>query len=238
MLVGTNWHFSHIARSHKGVMVSADQYFGTYARFSTVSKKDAGPLMGADNLVGDTYTVAVESFEGQPRAWLINKFGAKAGYFDEATTQQVQLLLARNWTLYASLAFVAFTDRPDPGFYWGEAVLIAWDPTLDSAMNPFFTSVKKLLSEGIRPAVDLGNQGVAEVIKSQGTWVPKERVPMPPKEAGTVIMKSRRKLSENMIEVGRSGNKGCLAAGIVIDIVVILLLIAAVIFGLKSCGVF
>lgn len=216
--------------------MSADTYFGTYARFSTVSKKEAGVLMGADNLVGDTYTLKISPLEGQPRAWLVNKFDASVGYFDEAITQQIQLLLARNWTVYASLAFVSFTDRPEPGFYWGEAVIMAWDPTIEESMTPFFNTVKKLLADGIRPAVDLGNQGVAEVLKSNGSWVPKERVPMPPKEAGTVLMKSRRKLSENMIEVGRSGNKGCLAAGVVIDIIAVVAIIAIVFFGLRSCG--
>lgn len=218
--------------------MAADKYFGTYARFETVSKKDAGSLMGADNLVGDTFTVKLELHEGHPRAWLVNKFDAQVGYFDEETTRQIQLLQARNWTIRASLSFVAFTDRPDPGFYWGEAALMAWDPTLDEVMEIFLSSVEKLLAEGVRPEINLGNQGVTEVLQSQGTWVPKERTPMPPKEAGTVIMKSRRKISENVVEVARSGNKGCLAAGIVIDIAVVILIIAAVVFGLRSCGVF
>lgn len=217
--------------------MAADNYFGTYARFSTVSKKDAGPLMGADNLVGDTYSVKIEPLDGQPRAWLVNKFGASVGYFDEEVTQHIQLLTARGWTIRASLAFVAFTDRPDPGFYWGEVALLAWNPTLDDAMENFLQSVEKLLAEGIRPAIDLGNQGVTEVIHSHGTWIPQERTPMPAKETGTVIMKGRRKFSENIIEVGRSGNKGCLAAGIVIDVVVVILIIVGIVFALRSCGV-
>lgn len=217
--------------------MAADKYFGTYARFETVSKKDAGPLMGADNLVGDTYTIKIESFEGAPRAWLVNKFNAAVGYFSEETTREIQLLQARNWTIRASLAFVAFTDRPDPGFYWGEAAIFAWDPSLNTPMEAFLESVEKLLAEGIRPAIDLGNQGVDEVVKSQGTWVPKERTPMPEKEAGTVIMKGRRKLSENIIEIGRSGNKGCLAVGIVIDVAIVIAIIVGVVFGLKSCGI-
>ena len=34
-----------------------DQYFGTYHRFETSSKKDAALLLGADNLVGDMYDI-------------------------------------------------------------------------------------------------------------------------------------------------------------------------------------
>ena len=34
-----------------------NQYFGTYHRFETASKKEAGRLLGADNLVGDLYHI-------------------------------------------------------------------------------------------------------------------------------------------------------------------------------------
>ena len=47
-------------------------------------------------------------------------------------------------------------------------------------------------------------------------------------------MKSHRKMSEKMIEQGRKGNKGCY----VVSWLFLLLLIALVLFGLKSCGLF
>lgn len=47
-------------------------------------------------------------------------------------------------------------------------------------------------------------------------------------------MKSRRKMSEKLIEQGRKGNKGCYA----VSWAFLLLLVMAVLFGLKSCGVF
>ena len=63
--------------------------------------------------------------------------------------------------------------------------------------------------EGIRPEVDLGEQGVKQILESNGTWSPAKTVPLPTKKPGTVIMKGRRKMSEKLIEQGRKGNKGC-----------------------------
>ena len=47
-------------------------------------------------------------------------------------------------------------------------------------------------------------------------------------------MKSRRKMSEKLIEQGRKGNKGCY----VVSWLFLLLVVAGLLFGLKSCGVF
>ena len=58
------------------------------------------------------------------------------------------------------------------------------------------------LSDGVRPEIDLGEQGVEQVISSNGNWTPKQTVAFPPKEAERVIMKSRRKMSEKLIEQG------------------------------------
>ncbi|NHM13932.1 hypothetical protein [Xiamenia xianingshaonis] len=217
--------------------MAADRYFGTYARFETRSKKDAGALLGADNLVGDRFSIVFETEDGVTRAWMKNRFGALTGRFDEHVSRQLQLLQAREWELVALLSFVAFTDRPDPGFYWGQAVIIAFDPADEEAMETFVDRVGDLLQEGIRPAVDLGKQGVETMLEHQGDWTPAERVPMPEREEGTVIMKQRRKASENFIEQGRAGNKGCLAAGWLFNTLLVAVVVAAFAFTLRSCGV-
>ncbi len=217
--------------------MAADRYFGTYARFETRSKKDAGALLGADNLVGDQYSIVFETEDGVTRAWMKNRFGALTGRFDEHVSRQLQLLSAREWKLVALLSFVAFTDRPEPGFYWGQAAVIAFDPADEAAMEMFVGRVGKLLQEGIRPAVDLGKQGVETVLEHQGDWTPAERVPMPEREEGTVVMKQRRKTSENFIEHGRAGNKGCLAAGWIFNTALVAAVVFAFLVALRSCGV-
>lgn len=209
-------------------------YFGTYARFDTVSKKDAAALLGADNLVGDVFSIECETQDGETRAWMVNRFGAKIGFFDAATSRKLSICAARGWAVHALLAFVAFTDAPDPGHYWGEAALVCYDTAHAEAFEAFMTGVGQRLGDGIRPDVDLGEQGVSQVIGSAGSWTPSKTIPMPEKERGTVIMKSRRKLSEKMIEQGRKGNKGCYA----VSWIFLLAVVAGILFGLKSCGVF
>lgn len=211
-----------------------ERYFGTYARFDTKSKKDAGQLLGADNLVGDVFDIVFETEDGVSVAWMKNRFGSLIGRFDASVSRQLTILKARGFKLSAVLSFVAFTDTPDPGHYWGEAALICYDSTLEQVFAPFTSTIAARISEGVRPDIDLGDQGVNQVIESEGSWSPKDVIPLPPKQPGTVIMKDHRKLSEKLIEQGRKGNKGCYA----FSWVFLLLVVALVLFGLKSCGVF
>ena len=214
--------------------MQAERYFGTYARFDTLSKKDAAALLGADNLIGDVFEIVFQTEHGVSTAWMKNRFGGLIGFFDAAFSRKLNVLAARGWKLQAVLSFVAFTDRPEPGHYWGQAAVICFDPTLEQAFGPFIASTAQRLSDGVRSEVDLGEQGVEQVVSSNGTWTPKKTVAFPAKEAGTVIMKSRRKMSEKLIEQGRKGNKGCYA----VSWLFLLLLVALALFGLKSCGVF
>lgn len=214
--------------------MQAERYFGTYARFDTLSKKDAAALLGADNLIGDVFEIVFQTEDGVSTAWMKNRFGGLVGFFDAAFSRELNVLAARGWKLQAVLSFVAFTDHPEPGHYWGQAAVICFDPTLEQAFDPFIASTAQRLSDGVRPEVDLGEQGVEQVVSSNGTWTPKKTVAFPAKEVGTVIMKSRRKMSEKLIEQGRKGNKGCYA----VSWLFLLLLVALALFGLKSCGVF
>lgn len=214
--------------------MQAERYFGTYARFDTLSKKDAASLLGADNLIGDVFEIVFQTEDGVSTAWMKNRFGGLVGFFDAAFSRELNVLAARGWKLQAVLSFVAFTDHPEPGHYWGQAAVICFDPTLEQAFDPFIASTAQRLSDGVRPEVDLGEQGVEQVVSSNGTWTPKKTVAFPAKESGTVIMKSRRKMSEKLIEQGRKGNKGCYA----VSWLFLLLLVALALFGLKSCGVF
>lgn len=214
--------------------MQAERYFGTYARFDTKSKKDAAALLGADNLVGDQFEIVFENEDGVTVAWMKNRFGALIGFFDASTSRQLQVLAARGWTLKALLSFVAFTDSPDPGHYWGEAVVIGYDSQWEQAFSQFVATLGTRMANGIRPDVVLGEQGIEQVIESNGSWSPKKTYPLPEKKAGTVILKSRRKFSESLIEQGRKGNKGCYA----VSWAFLLALVVGVLFALKACGAF
>lgn len=213
--------------------MQAEHYFGTYARFDTKSKKDASVLLGADNLVGDRFDIVFEKQDGVSVAWMRNKFGAMIGFFNPEFSRELSVLAARGWNLQALLSFVAYTDTPEPGHYWGQAAVICCEPTLEHAVDIFMDGVSKRLSDSIRPEVGLGEQGVEQLLEHEGDWQPKKTVPLPERKTGTVIMKNRRKMSEKLIEQGRKGNKGCYA----VSWIFLLLVVAVAIFGLKSCGV-
>lgn len=208
-------------------------YFGSYERFETVSKKDAAQLLGADNFVGDRYEIEFTTEKGKHRAWLKNRFDARVGYFNEELSRKLSLYEARGWRLVALLSLVAFTDTPEPGIYWGEAALIGYDPR-EKSFDAYVDKLSGRLGEGNRPVVDLGEQGITQVIESNGTWAPTKLLSRPEKKAGTAYIKTRRTYKDKLIEEGRKGNKGCYFGSIVSFIALIILAV----FGLKSCGIF
>lgn len=50
--------------------MQAERYFGTYARFNTLSKKDAAILLGADNPIGDVFEIVFQTDNGVSTAWM------------------------------------------------------------------------------------------------------------------------------------------------------------------------
>lgn len=209
-------------------------YFGTYYRFDTSSKKEASVLLGADNLVGDAFSIEFVMKSGANIAWLKNKFGHQIGFFDADFSRKLSIAKARGWTIRAFLSFVAYTDSPAPGSYWGEMAVICFDPSFEESFSAFGERVANLLMEGVRPDIDLGEQGEANVINGDGAWVPSKRVALPKVEAGTAIVKKQRAASEKLIEQGRRGNKGCY----LISWAFIIAFVVAILAAIKSCGAF
>lgn len=211
-----------------------DQYFGTYEKFLTVSKKEAAELLGADNLVGDRFEIEIEIEDSTHKAWLRNRFGKRIGYFEEGFSRKLSILRAQGLTLTALLSFVAFTDLPEPGFYWGQMAVIGYNPNHSDVFEKFINNVADRLCDGVRPRINFEAEAVQSILDSDGNWLPSQTVSLPEKKKGTAIVKSRRSVSEKLIEQGRKGNKGCY----VISWAFIILVIAALVFGLKSCGLF
>lgn len=214
--------------------MQTDCYFGTYARFDTVSKKDASFLLGADNLVGDLYDIVYKTENGITQAWLKNRFGSLIGFLDKTTSRQLNIYTARGWKIKAVLSFIAFTDSPDPGHYWGEVALICFDQSFSACFEPFVSFVLTRMGEGIRTDVNLGKQGIQKLIGNKKMPMPTKTLPLPEHKPGTVIMKSKRKISEKLIEAGRKGNKGCYT----VSIVFFLALLAGALYLLHFIGLF
>ena len=211
-----------------------NQYFGTYHRFETASKKEAGRLLGADNLVGDLYHLDCTMEGTAHKAWLVSRIDQRIGYFDEDFSRDLSILAARDLTLVAVLSFIAFTESPEPGHYWGEVAVVAYEPAQADDFETFVQNVAMRMQDGIRTNVSFEPDGVNRIVESRGTWIPEKTIPLPQKEKGTVIMKSRRSLSERAIEQGRKGNKGCY----LVSWAFLLALVAGALFTLKSCGLF
>lgn len=209
-------------------------YYGTYARFDTLEKKDGAVLMNADSVVGDRYEIEIVHEDGQRHAWLKNRFGARVGYFDEAITHELSLCAAKGWNLVGMLSFAAFSEMPEPGVYWGQAAVIAYDPLHADIVEPFIERASKLIAQGVRPQVSLGQGALEQLRSAPDSWMPTERVDLPAREKGTVILKSREKFSEKLIEQGRRKNIGCY----IVSWVFLLAVVTMLVFGLKSCGLF
>lgn len=210
-----------------------EDYFGTYHIFQVYSKDDAAQLMSADNLIGDLYDIQIELNEGKHEAWLVNRFNQRTGCFDPCFSRKLSILNANGLTLKASLSLVGYTERSpeakkseqkenagnskdedsaterNESGYWGEAAVFGFKETHRESFDPFMRNVSDKLKEGIRPRIDLGDEGFRQVVSSRGSWTPDQKEPKPRQQRGTVVMKDHLTLSDKVVEQGRQGNKGC-----------------------------
>lgn len=208
-------------------------YEGFYTRFDTPSKDVGALLMGADDLVGDDYQLELRSEGGRPTVWLKNKFGEERGFLDKEASRRVQLALGRGQKVRALLSFVAFSDTPDPGIYWGQMAIFCFNPAYSLEMDGFIDRIALKMADGLRPQIDLKGNGVQRIF-SEESWVPTDTVPLPKKARGTAMVKNHRSLTEKMVEQGRARNKGCYAISWLLIIVIGVGIVAGV---LKLMGV-
>lgn len=209
-------------------------FFGTYARFTTTDKREAGAFLGADNIIGDAFSVEIDYSEGKRIAWIVNPFGKRMGILDNKVADEVELCQAKGWHTVALLALVAFTEEPAPGYYWGEVALISYDPQYEEAFKNFISLFGKNLGKGIRGDLKLGPRSLEELVAKKGEWFPTGREPMPEKKKGTAIVKAERSTTERLVDQARAGNKGCT----VLSWAFLLALVTLFLFALHSCGVF
>ena len=204
-----------------------DRYFGTYQKFSAISEKEAGYLLNADNLVGDSYQIEISFDEGTRTAWLINKFGKKIGFFDEGFSRRMGLIKAKGWKMNAFLSYIAFTEEADKGYYWGEMAVICFDPKISEPVTQLSEWLSSRLREDVRPRIDFDTKAVEKLVATNGAWKPEQTLPILKPEKGTVIMKSSLSLGDKIIEEGRNGHIGCYAISWVflIAVVAVILLI-------------
>lgn len=200
-------------------------YFGTYETFDTASKGTGGELMSADNLIGDVYTIDLELNEEGHRAWLVNRFGKRVGFFSPAFSRKLSVLSAEGLTVRAILSYIAFSSEPEPGHYWGDAAVIAYLPAYEAAFANFIAHVGARMADGVRTKIDFTKEGVERIIESDGAWMPKQTLPMPEKQKGSVIMKSHLSMMDKIVEQGRARNTGCYIGSWIFIIAVVALIV-------------
>lgn len=208
----------------------AQPYFGSYETFDTSSKDAGAALLGADNMIGDVYTIDLELGEEGHRAWLVNRFDERVGFFSPAFSRKLSILAAEGLDMRAVLSYVAYSGDPEPGHYWGEAAVIAFSPADAAAFERFIAQVSARMADGVRTNVAFEGEGVKRIIDSDGTWVPTQTVPMPEKRKGSVIMKSHRSMLDKTIEQGRARKTGCY----ILSWAFIIVVIALIVWGVYS----
>ncbi len=206
-------------------------YFGTYADFETISKKDASMLLGASNAVGDVYNIDVVIEGGKHIAWIVSLYGERIGYLNPKLSKRISLAKAQGLVCKAILSFVAYTENPEGGRYWGQVALICFKDDHAQAFENFIKNVSKRISNDVRPNVEFGQEGVEKIIESDGSWMPQKNIPLPINEKGTAYLKRRKRALDTLTEMGRAKNKGCYVASWAF----LLLAIAAIAFWIKGC---
>ena len=207
------------------------KYFGKYVDFETASKADAGFLLGADIAVGDVCDIEIELEDGRHTAWIANRQGQRVAFFDADFSRKLSLMAADGMIEKAILSFVAFTDHPDEGHYWGQAAVVCYGAPYAQEFDAFVQNVAAKIGDDARPRIDFDAEAVDKIIESDGTWMPTQTIPLPDMQKGMAIIKRRRSVTDKLIDQGRSGNKGCY----VVSWAFLLVVVALVVIGLKSC---
>ena len=205
-----------------------DNYYGTYAIGKATSKEEAGKLLGADNVIGDVYKVETRLTDGKHVARVINRFGNSPVEFSEGISREIALCETKGFVTYAILTCVGFTQIKNDGEYWAEFIIISFPKKDLDIFSVYVDNLSKEVKDYKRPEVDLKAEEVEEIIKNKGDYISLTQHSKIDKIKGQVILKSRVKLSEKLIEQGRKKNPGCYIFGWLFLLVVIALIILIV----------
>ncbi|MGN0302147.1 MAG: hypothetical protein ACI4BI_04650 [Anaerotardibacter sp.] len=184
-------------------------YFGKYARFTTVDKKEAGAFMGPDNIVGDYYTIQDTYTDGERQTWIVNEWDIKMGLLDEKIAEEIDLNTAKGLETVAILSYVAYSQVKEEGIYWGEVAIISYDPQYEKAFKHFLEKLRRKIASGVRPDLNLGEKALKELIAKNGNYLPSGRVAYPALGKGEAFVKKERTTTEILVNQAREGNKGC-----------------------------
>lgn len=205
-------------------------FFGQYLCFNTNSKKDGAALMSSDCIVGDIYTLESEFYEAQKRAWLINPFGKKIGFFNEQNSNLIALKQAQGYHCCALLTCVVFSEIPHPSNYWGEVALLCFKKNT-SASKQLIQEISAQLAQGRKPDLAISKQKLDSLEQSK-ELIFTHFESYPSLETGEVFLKKRRRFVDNLVIQGRERRLGCM----IISWVFLLFIVSLVVIFLNTCS--
>ena len=211
------------------------RYFGKYERFDFPPDADRGRILSADNAVGDIYDIEIDMEDGVHKAWLVNRFGNKIGYFNPKFSRRLAVMAADWLKEKAILSFMAYTGNGEKGTYWGEMAVVCYDPAREAAFEKYLKGVSERIGDDIRPMIDFSDDAAEKIIETQGEWIPAQNIILPDQDKGKTYIKRRKRMAEKLADQGRAGNIGCYIASWAF----IVIIVAAIVLGiLAMMGVF
>lgn len=214
---------------------ASDAYFGTFSRFQVTNKKEGVALVSSDNAIGDIGTVVWRVDEHQKQqAWLKNRFGFEIAYLDAEISYTLAVFQAKGWVIRYVLSLIAYSEKPAPGAYWGEAAIIAYAPRYENQFDLFLTTFAQRMAEGLRPDPDLSPKTIETIILNPSSWKPTFRAKTFKTDRETVILKDHRSMHDRLLDQARKKNPGCYVISwlfIISIIVAIIYLIRLMIFS-------
>jgi hypothetical protein len=193
---------------HIGRYPSVDEvYFSCYQEFLPNGKEGERFLGSSDGVVGTVLSLrAVDdhlgyfSYDGRCIAEFENKVLAEA--------------LEKSWNIRCLLAYSTFSAKEK--VIKGTAVCFCFDPVVgkiaSEALNVFIDNIIGRVAHGAYLKLRLSQEQFVKVIESKGQWYLLKEESWPKLSKGTVYYRRRRTLTDRLIDIANSGNKGCLIA--------------------------
>lgn len=187
--------------------------FCKYAVATPKTHEDVGSLLNADNIVGDISCVDISFVDGKHVASVVNRFNKSPACFDEKTSKELAICEAESTKIRAILTQVGFTEGREDSNYWAEYALFCYNPSDEELFKPFIDFYCIQASKGTRLDLNISSQDIEKIISSKGKIFPKNTLSSSKKTKGTVVLKSKKKLQDSLIEKGRERNIGCMISG-------------------------
>ena len=201
-------------------------YDGFYLRIDPDTPEGRRALAGSDGIIGSRLkAVPSKGHEASGEAVsaavrLLTQTGITLATLTGKDAEKIGQALRAGWSINIVLSLVVYSKEQD-GF-WAEAACICYDTNLGPALAEFTKNIIYRISRGTHPGLQLNQEQFVRVIESNGAWYLTKDTPLPEREKGAIVYKSRKVWSEYLVEAAAAGNLGCkFAAGIFWVVVIV-----------------